>query len=182
MVDSAVLLLREHAAPAVTIDAVLARSGAPRGSVYHHFPGGRDEIVVAAVRRAGEFVTQFLDTLAADVTPAEAIQKFGRFWRHTLVDSDYRAGCPVVALAVDHRDDLPAAQAAVDEVFAAWHAALQRLLQAHGATSAQARRRANLAVSAIEGAVVLCRAQRSTVPLDDVCRELATLFDTGGTS
>src|SRR5580765_1929976 len=143
MVDSAIVLLREHAAPAVTIDAVLAHSGAPRGSVYHHFPAGRDELVLAAVRRSGTFVSAYLETLGPRATPADAIARFATFWRRTLTDSDFRAGCPVVALAVDHREDLPAAREAVDEVFAEWGAALRRLFRANGSTPAQARRRAN---------------------------------------
>ena len=66
MLDSAVLLLRERGAAGVTVDAVLAHSGAPRGSVYHHFPGGRNEMVLGAVRQAGDYIGAMVNDSAAE--------------------------------------------------------------------------------------------------------------------
>ena len=65
MLDSAVLLLRERGAAGVTVDAVLAHSGAPRGSVYHHFPGGRNELILGALRQAGDYIAVIVDESVA---------------------------------------------------------------------------------------------------------------------
>src|SRR5436309_709279 len=111
MLNSAVVLLRERGAAGVSIDAVLAHSGAPRGSVYHHFPGGRAELIISAARLAGDYISGLLDTAIGSGDPARTVTKFSELWKRSLHDSDFRAGCPVVALAVDSRDTLPEAAA-----------------------------------------------------------------------
>lgn len=165
MIDSAIVVLRERGANAVTVDSVLAHSGAPRGSVYHHFPGGRDEIVLAAVERAGNFVSTRLERAVVE-NPALAIDTFVDFWKRMLRDSDFRAGCPIAALAVDARADLPQAEHLVQQNLARWHAALMTVYPPPLATTI---------VAAIEGAIILCRAQGTTDPLDDVASQLAVL-------
>src|SRR6185369_771994 len=132
MVDTAVLLLRERGVAGVTVDAVLARSGAPRGSVYHHFPGGRRELILEAVQRAGDYIAGVVDEAAADGDTQRALRRLIRFWKRTLVDSEYRAGCPVVAVAVDSREDIPQAAEVVRAIFAQWRAKLADLLAADG--------------------------------------------------
>src|ERR687885_2805387 len=93
MLDSAVLLLRERGAAGVTVDAVLAHSGAPRGSVYHHFPGGRNEMVLGAVRQAGDYITAMVDESAATGDIRQTVDRFVAFWKRALTKTDYRAGC-----------------------------------------------------------------------------------------
>lgn len=176
MVASAVTLLRERGAAGVTIDAVLADSGAPRGSVYHHFPGGRDELLMTGATAAAKFITRLIDAAAADGDPATAIDAFVEFWRQSLLASDYRAGCPVVSLAVDARDDLPEAADLVRETFAIWQQKLAALLVEHGHTKARARSLAALVLASIEGAILLCRAERSDKPLKTVAAELRVLI------
>ncbi len=171
MVRSAAALLQHRSAAGVSIDAVLAHSGAPRGSVYHHFPGGRDELIVDAVRLAGERIAAVI-ARADTRKPSTVVETFVTFWRRELVESDFRAGCPVVALAVDGRDEPDV----VTEVFALWHTTLRTLLVAAGLDLARSARLAHLCVAAVEGAILLCRARRDTVPLDDVGAELGALL------
>ncbi|MGH3436257.1 MAG: TetR/AcrR family transcriptional regulator [Sciscionella sp.] len=178
MLDSAVTLLRERGAAGVTIDAVLAHSGAPRGSVYHHFPGGRTELIVGAARQAGEFITALIDAAAAEGDPARAMDRFVGFWKQSLAATDYTAGCPVVALAVDGRHVTAEAAALTREIFTGWQTRLADLLVGHAVPAARARRLATLAVAAIEGAVILCRAHRDTGPLDDIAAEIPHLLGT----
>jgi AcrR family transcriptional regulator len=180
MVIAAVELLRERGASAVTVDAVLARSGAPRGSVYHHFPGGRDELVLAAVRHAADYITSRVDSTVQSGDPVQALEGFVRFWKKTLRDTDYLAGCPVVAVAVDAHQDPPEAATLARDVFAQWQAKLQQLLLNHGTESARAARVATLMVAAIEGAVILCRTHRDHAPLDDVLIELTPMLEAAG--
>ncbi len=179
MIDSAVALLRERSSAGVTIDAVLARSGAPRGSVYHHFPGGRDELIAQAVTLAGRHVGRLIGEAAASgASPAEVVGGFVEFWERMLHRTDYLAGCPVVALTVDARPDDGEHVPLVAEIFADWHRQLTPVLVRAGADPGRARRLATLVIAVSEGAVLLCRAQRSTQPLHDVHAELDTLLRT----
>jgi len=177
MVDSAVLLLRERGVAGVTVDAVLARSGAPRGSVYHHFPGGRSELIVEAVRRAGDYIATMVDDAAADGDARQALLRLVGFWKRTLVDSEFRAGCPVVAVAVDIRESPPEAADLVREIFLRWQGKLAALLAAEGFPAERAQRLGTLVIAAIEGAVVLCRARGDLDPLDDILAEMAPLME-----
>jgi TetR/AcrR family transcriptional repressor of lmrAB and yxaGH operons len=176
MLNSAVLLLRERGAAGVTVDAVLAHSGAPRGSVYHHFPGGRNELVLGAARQAGDYITKMVDEAATGGDAQQVMERFIAFWKHSLTDTDYRAGCPVVALAVDSRDDIPDAAELVREIFARWQVSLSDLLTGDGFPAERAQRLATLVVASVEGAIILSRARRDLSPLDDVLTEIAPLL------
>ncbi|MGW5220900.1 TetR/AcrR family transcriptional regulator [Nocardia sp. NPDC004085] len=176
MVHSAVEVLRERGASGVTIDAVLARSGAPRGSVYHHFPGGRAQIVSEALKFAGDAIGEIVDRGAVDGYSA-ALRRFVDLWRGILESSNYSAGCPVVAVAVGPVEDNPELFADTASIFGRWHAALTEGIVREGLPPATAQRLATMSIAAVEGAVILCRAQRSIEPLDEVVEQLEVLFD-----
>ena len=99
MLVSAAEVLRERGAAGVTIDEVLARSGAPRGSVYHHFPEGRSQILREALDYAAYEISTSLDEAAKESTTA-LLRRFAALWENALLTSDYTAGCPVLAAAV----------------------------------------------------------------------------------
>src|SRR6201994_2269293 len=94
MLISAAEVMRERGAAGVTLDEVLARSGAPRGSVYYHFPDGRNQILAEALSYAGEKITADIDAAAARGAKV-LLRQFVEFWERTLVDGDFNAGCPV---------------------------------------------------------------------------------------
>src|SRR5256885_8040824 len=98
MVISTALLVRERGARATSIDDVLAHSGAPRGSVYHHFPGGRQQLLSEAIDHAGEFVAARIEHAPDALTMLHMLLDD---YREQLVRTDFRAGCPVVAVAVE---------------------------------------------------------------------------------
>ena len=87
MVLSAAALLREHGASATSIDRVLAHSGAPRGSVYHYFPGGRTQLIDEAVALAGDFIAGLIDAATQADDPVRAVDGFFALWREWLVES-----------------------------------------------------------------------------------------------
>ncbi len=176
MVDSAAVLLGRGVA-GVTVDAVLAHSGAPRGSVYHHFPGGRDEVLLAGLEQAGEVITARLDQALAERDPHAAVASFVRFWKRLLIGSDFRAGCAVVAVVVDSRPDVPEAIDDARAIFDRWHRALTATLVSDGFAASRADRLATMMVAAVEGAIVLCRAQGEVAPLDAVAAEIDLLLD-----
>ena len=96
MLVSAAQVMRERGAAGVTIDEVLARSGAPRGSVYYHFPDGRNQILTEALRYSGDAITAMIDD-AAGWGARALLREFVEFWVRQLSDANFTAGCPVVA-------------------------------------------------------------------------------------
>src|SRR6187399_477784 len=99
MIESAVILLATRGLQGTAFSDVVERSGAPRGSIYHHFPAGKDELVEAAIHLAGERALGVLD--AVDGQPPRAVTAFFLdVWRAVLVRSGLRAGCAVLAVTV----------------------------------------------------------------------------------
>ena len=176
MVYSAIGLMQRRGAAAVTVDAVLADSGAPRGSVYHHFPGGRDEIVAAALQASGDVIGAML-TSPDHRGPTDLLDVFVDFWTRQLVDSDFTAGCPVVGAAVSGPEVDPHLAELVADIFATWHRTLAGSLAQSGLDETRARTLAATTIAAVEGALLLSRAQRSTQPLHDVAGELTLLLE-----
>ncbi|WP_234388588.1 MULTISPECIES: TetR/AcrR family transcriptional regulator [Streptomyces] len=176
MVASAVVLLREYGAGATSIDRVLAHSGAPRGSVYHHFPGGRAQLIDEAVALAGDFIAKRIDAAAESGDAVQVIDAFFDQWRQWLLESDFRAGCPIVAVAVETNDEAPQLARSAAAVLSRWREALAGLLVRHGLPDARAARLAAFIIAAAEGAVILCRAEQSTAPLDVAADEIHDLL------
>ncbi|MFI6650408.1 TetR/AcrR family transcriptional regulator [Streptomyces sp. NPDC050529] len=176
MILSAAVLLREHGASATSIDRVLAHSGAPRGSVYHHFPGGRVQLIGEAVALAGDFITGLIDAAVQADDPVDAVDAFFVLWRDRLVGSGFRAGCPIVAVAVETNDDAPQLARLAAAVFARWQEALAALFVQHGLTEERSRRLGAFVVAAVEGAVIMCRAEQSTAPIEAAAVEIHDLL------
>lgn len=177
MVRSAALLFREHGYSGTGFRDVIAHSGAPRGSIYHHFPGGKAQLAAEAVAWAAGAVAARLDAaLAQERDAAGVLRAFLDQWREVLERSDFRAGCPIVAVTVE-TDVPPELVAAAAAAFGGWQELLTARLERAGIEPARAAGLATLAVAAIEGAVVLCRARRDTQPLDAVEAELARAIE-----
>jgi len=173
MIESAAQLMRERGVQATSFSEVLAHSGAPRGSIYHHFPGGKAQLVEEATRYAGEFTAAGLIAALADDDATAAIHRFAGMWRRILERSDFGAGCPVVAATLEGE---PSAQEAAAAAFGHWETLLADGFHARGVESDRALSIATMFLASIEGAVVLSRAQRSTAPLERVASELERLL------
>lgn len=176
MVRTAAVLLREHGVAGTTIDRVLAVSGAPRGSVYHHFPGGRAQLLSEAVEFATDSIIE-LAGAAGEGDPAVALDAFVALWREQLVASDYRAGCPVLAVVVDSDPALPELTEQAGEAFGRWQSVLARMLGERGMTTTSADRLALQSLCILEGAVAVSRARRGISPLDEAAQAIRTLYE-----
>ena len=169
MIESAVTLLALRGLQGTAFSDVLARSGAFRGSVYHHFPAGKDQLVDAAVALAGERALRVLD--AVEGQPPKAITAyFLDIWREVLVRSGLRAGCAVLAVTV--ATESPDLLEHAGSVFRAWRSRLAALYVAGGMSVDDAARLAVTLVAASEGAVVVSRAERSLEPFELVAAQL----------
>jgi TetR/AcrR family transcriptional repressor of lmrAB and yxaGH operons len=171
MIETAALVMRERGVEATSFSEVITRSGAPRGSIYHHFPGGKAQLIEEATRYAGEFTASGLAVALAQEDSVAAIHAFTAMWSRILRRSDFAAGCPVVAASLEG-EGIPGARAAAATAFEHWEKMLTEGLAQHVGSSEQARSLATLVIASIEGAVVVSRAVRSTGPLERVAREL----------
>ncbi|WP_284226481.1 TetR/AcrR family transcriptional regulator [Mycobacterium antarcticum] len=172
MITSTALLIRERGAHSTAISDVLEHSGAPRGSAYHHFPGGRTQLLAEAVDFAADYVAAQIDGATSAL---EALDAVVTGFRRALLESDFRAGCPVVAVAVE-ADNLPVLDRA-GAAFVRWTDLIVSRLVSEGVTSPRARELAVFLTSAIEGAIVIARATRDVGPLDSTHRQLRALVE-----
>jgi TetR/AcrR family transcriptional regulator, lmrAB and yxaGH operons repressor len=169
MVEGAVQLLAHRGLKSTSFAEVLELTGTPRGSVYHHFPEGKDQLVGAAVDLAGAYLVELMDRKAG--ASAEEIAKyFLQVWRGVLTRSNCESGCAVLAVTVATDSAELVNRAA--EVFRGWRKRLAALLTQGGLRREQASALATLLIAAAEGAVVLSRAERSTEAFDIVARQL----------
>ena len=163
MIAGAVRLLAQQGLQATSFSEVLALTGAPRGSIYHHFPGGKDQLVGAAVEAAGAHALRVLEPLSGS-DPVEVTEAFLGLWRLLLERTGSTMGCAVLAVTVAARSEELLDQAGA--VFRGWRARLAELLAAGGLPEAEAF--AATLIAATEGAVVLSRAERFLEPFDAV--------------
>lgn len=178
MVVSAALLIRERGAHPTAIADVLEHSGAPRGSAYHYFPGGRTQLLCEAIDYAGEHVAARIAKAARGIDALDALVES---YRRQLILTDFRAGCPVVAVAVeagdpDKRDQATPVIDRAAAAFARWIDLTAQLFVADGIAAARADELAMLMTTALEGAIVVARASRDVKPLDVVHRQLRALL------
>lgn len=171
MIESAAVLFRERGVSGTSFSDVIEHSGAPRGSIYHHFTGGKTQLAQAATEWAGEYILASTVAALGKDDPIAAIDFFRGWWTEILKSSDYAAGCVVVAAALEGERE-PAVRAAAADAFLSWEDALSCALRRRGLTPARARSLATLIIAAIEGAVILSRARQTTAPLQRVAREL----------
>jgi TetR/AcrR family transcriptional repressor of lmrAB and yxaGH operons len=171
MIESAAVLFRERGVHGTSFTDVLEHSGAPRGSIYHHFRGGKTELAEETTRWAGEFILAATVAALAESDPAGAIRAFRLWWSEILRSSDYAAGCVIVAATLEGERE-PTVRDAAAEAFGKWEGVLAGALRERGISGPRATSLATLLIAAIEGAVVLSRAQRTTKPLDRVSKEL----------
>ncbi|MDO3400224.1 helix-turn-helix domain containing protein [Mycolicibacterium neoaurum] len=174
LVAGAADLLARHGLGTMTVRELARHADAPLGSTYHYFPGGKPELAAEAVRWADREAGAVLRQGLVD-GPIAGLRAFVQMWRRTLVDSDFGRGCAVVAVAV-HENPGDAARDAAVFAFSTWTAELSAALRRCGVSHGAAADLATLVVAAVEGAVAMCRAERSVQPLEAVAAQLEGLL------
>ncbi len=169
MIVGATQLLARHGLQATSFAEVLEHTGAPRGSVYHHFPQGKDQMVGEAIDLAGAFLVGLLDQRAGASAPA-VTEHFLAIWRGVLAQSKCGSGCAVLAVAV--ATDSPDLLGRAAAVFRLWRGRLAELLEQGGLARRDARRFATVLVASAEGAVVMSRAEQDMEPFETVAKLL----------
>jgi TetR/AcrR family transcriptional regulator, lmrAB and yxaGH operons repressor len=169
-------LLRRQGYAATGLNEIVAVSGAPKGSLYFHFPGGKQELAVAAMQRAGEQLRRaIVAILGSGEDLGETLGALVDALAAGLEASGFRDGCPIATVTLEAAGDSDGVRATASEVFESWLAVLQDRLLDAGLDPPAARRRAVLVLASIEGALILARARHDLEPLAAVRRELVEL-------
>ena len=175
IVRAAAALFRRNGFAATGINEIAEVSGAPKGSLYHYFPNGKDQIAEAAVRFAGAGVVATLEKLEREHSTAAAmIRAYCKLLAGWMAKSGFRDGCPISTTLLESAPQSADTATAGREAFAGWCAVIARALVRDGLGKAEAGRLATLAVCSIEGALILARVESSARPIEDVAKSLAS--------
>ncbi|MEU1459873.1 TetR/AcrR family transcriptional regulator [Streptomyces sp. NPDC005727] len=180
MVFSAAQLIRRDGVAATGMRDVAALAGAPRGSLQHYFPGGKEQLVNEAVawagRYAGKRVARFVAALE-EPAPSALFAAMAAQWTEEYRVDGFAAGCPVAAATVDRASSGSSIREAAASAFAAWRGPVAEALTGMGVPAARADSLATLMISTLEGAILIARAERDVRPLETAVRELGPLLD-----
>lgn len=178
MVDTAVTMFQRQGYRATSWRSLVQASETPWGSVQHHFPGGKEELGVAAVTRAGDLVGAALtDTFERAADPADGVRSWFAASASLLAATDYASGCPVAPVVLETAHDSTALADAGAGALARWVGVIADALRQRGVDDARANQLATAVIAGFEGALVLARAQRSTGAMIEVGELLATCVD-----
>jgi AcrR family transcriptional regulator len=160
-------LFRRHGYTGTGLKQVVSQAQAPFGSLYHFFPGGKEQLGEEVIRAAGAFYLQLWHAVADPAPdPVAAVEDFFSGAAQTLRDTDYADACPIATIALEVASSSEPLRIATADVFESWIGAWASSLHAAGLDEDHARRLAISSLAALEGAFVLCRAMRSTEPLE----------------
>ncbi len=164
--DSSAELFRRQGYAGTGIKQILAGANAPFGSLYHFFPGGKEQLGAHTIRASGQLYIELFATIAAQARDAPtAVRGFFSGAAETLVETDYADACPIATVALEVASTNEQLRLASAEVFDSWIAAASRYFVAAGIPSARARELAFSMLCLLEGAFIFCRTMRSTEPL-----------------
>jgi AcrR family transcriptional regulator len=160
-------LFRHQGFAGTGVKQIVAEASAPFGSLYHFFPGGKEQLAEEAIRWSGSIYDQLIDTFfAPGADPVAATREFFSAAAQTLRDSDYADACPIATVALEVSSTNEPMRRACAAVFDGWiEGATERLLES-GLPRKRSRALAISMLASLEGAFVLARALRSTEPVE----------------
>jgi len=173
MIQGAIGLLAQRGVQGTSFAVITETTKTPRGSIYHHFPSGKNELIIDAVGSMGAFVTSLIDAVDAS-SPADVVQMFFDNWRLVLLSGNFENNCAIANTTLGAGDEEPLRTAA-RKVFDDWHAALTKAFIRSGCDKAAAKDYAFVCISASEGALILGRASRNDVAFDALIRQIKKL-------
>jgi AcrR family transcriptional regulator len=174
IVRSAAELVRERGVHGVGLRQIVAHAAGPRGSLQRYFPGGKTQLITEALNLAGaELIDDTESGLIEAATLPDAIDALFAPWRQVLIESNFTMGCPVAATVVDASGDDQLRQEA-RALLSQLQALMRDTLVRFGIPRSAADDDASVLLAAMEGALVLSRAQQSAQPIDKVQRFFTT--------
>ncbi len=178
MIDAAAELFRQRGYHATAFSDVIQASGAPRGSTYFHFPGGKQELASEAIALAGDEIEQMVAAAAARCDgPGSFVRALGDMVAARLEGSGYRSGCAIATMVLELAPQNEDLSGEFEKVFGRWCEALAREFAVRGITPGRAAELADLVMSVFEGALVVSRAARRIDSFTTATETLAELVE-----
>jgi AcrR family transcriptional regulator len=176
IVVAAAELFRRQGYAGTGVKRILAEAEAPYGSLYHFFPGGKEELAADVLATGGRFFGALYEAIAAGAPDLEAaIRDFFAGAAETLEATDYLDACPIATVAGEIASSHERLRVVCDEAFESWLQALAADAVAAGVEPAAARRLALSVLAILEGAFLLSRTARSTEPMEAAAASAAAL-------
>jgi AcrR family transcriptional regulator len=169
-------LLAEKGYAGMELRDVAERGKAPRGSIYHHFPGGKAQLAREAAELEGTTIRDLIERSLEQRGLKETLALFGDVFRRRVADYPERIGCPVAAVALARPED-PELAAVATAAFQSWERPIAAALRDEGVSARDAETFAGLVVSTVEGALLRARAAGSQEPLDSAMGGLGHALD-----
>lgn len=177
IINAAVTLFRRKGYSASGLNDIVRESGAPKGSLYYYFPAGKTSIAVAAVDEAGRRVAETVAQLARETeSTGDLLRKHAGLLATWMRKSGFRDGCPITTVLLELAPAERGVAKAGREAYAARLSILTEKLLADGFTAERAGSLAGLCVSALQGALIQARVERSGAPLETAADELAKML------
>ncbi|TPK87412.1 TetR/AcrR family transcriptional regulator [Mesorhizobium sp. B2-4-12] len=178
MIEATALLLRRRGYHGTSLNDILSASAAPRGSLYFHFPGGKDQLVIEVTRASVAEVTERLGAaLAAEKDPAVAVHHIYQSVARMLEENEFSLGCPIAPIVLDAPNDVPDLAEICRSAFEQWIGLLREAFLRAGVAERRAQVLALLVESSLEGLMVIARATRDRTPVITVADEVAALIE-----
>ena len=166
LIDAAATLFRRQGYAATGLNQILDDAGVRPGSLYHHFPRGKQQLAAAAVDGGGAAIEGLLRRLLAkDVPVADIVDRWVDIHIAGLT-ADWRDGCPIEPLATESVHASPLVREASARVFDGWCTAIEQRLRQDGWPAADARSVAVAVIALLEGALMLSRVSGAVTPLE----------------
>jgi TetR/AcrR family transcriptional regulator, lmrAB and yxaGH operons repressor len=177
MIETAVRLFCRQGYHATSWRTLVEEAGTPWGSAHHHFPGGKEQLGVAAIELGSRAIVGLIEKMFQEASgPAAAVRAYCRASAERLAASGYVEGCPVATVALEAPSESEALHAAVKAAFDEWREVMARHFVETGLPRRRAAQLASLVLGNIEGALLLARVSRSKEPLHVAGEHLADLI------
>ncbi|PBB18336.1 TetR/AcrR family transcriptional regulator [Mesorhizobium sp. WSM4313] len=178
MIEATALLIRKRGYHGTSLNDILSASAAPRGSLYFHFPGGKDQLVIEVTRASVADVTERLGAaLLEESDPAVAVHHIYQSVGRMLEENEFSLGCPVAPVVLDAPNNVPDLVEICRSAFEQWIGLLRQAFVRAGVPERRAQALALLVESSLEGLMVIARATRDRTPLAAVADEVAALVE-----
>lgn len=178
IVSTAVRLFRKQGFAATGLNQIVEESGAPKGSVYHYFPGGKEAIGAEAVMWAGQRFEQTLTELAQQTPGAgELLRRYAARLAGWMAKSGFRDGCPIATILLETTPASEAIRQAGDAALSGWARVLQQALEVERVPAPRAQRLAMTAFAVLEGALIQARVAMRQEPILEAAEEMALAFE-----
>lgn len=169
LIQTAMRLFRQQGYASTGLQQILAESGAPKGSLYHYFPGGKEQLAKAAVELAGTLIGEMLAEHAARTSTAAAFVKaYCATMAKWMKESDFRSGCPIATTMLETAPHTPQLAQAGAAAFDLWIGIIAPVFRADGNSAAEARSKAQRLIASMEGALLIARVRKSAAPITDI--------------